>query len=195
MAIGFLSFAIRTSGRSRGRDSGGRRASCAPSIPMPASTSMMPMERLVASTVARQRFYAVMLGVFAGVAGAARRDRHLRRARLRRGAAHARDRHPHGARRAARAGAGARAAPGRDPHGHRHRARARRRGRRRRGCSRACCSASRRSIRRPSSPSSLLFGLVATVASYLPARRATTGRSDGRAEKRIERHPSRRAGV
>ena len=30
---------------------------------------MIPMERLVASSVARPRFYAVLLGVFAGVAG------------------------------------------------------------------------------------------------------------------------------
>ena len=68
MSIGFLSFAIRASGD--------------PAAAIPAVgrivrdadsnvgiESMLPMERLVASNLARQRFYAVVLSVFASVAG------------------------------------------------------------------------------------------------------------------------------
>jgi putative ABC transport system permease protein len=68
LAIGFLSFAVRTRGNP---------ASAAPSVsrivrsvdPNAGIDAMIPMERLVASSVARPRFYAVLLGVFAGVAG------------------------------------------------------------------------------------------------------------------------------
>jgi predicted permease len=68
VAIGFLSFAIRTRGDP---------ASAIPAVgrivrsvdPNAGIESILPMDRLVASNVARQRFYAVMLGVFAGVAG------------------------------------------------------------------------------------------------------------------------------
>jgi predicted permease len=68
MAIGFMSFAVRTRGDS---------ASAIPVVgrivravdPNAGIDAMVPMDRLVASSVARQRFYAVMLGVFAGVAG------------------------------------------------------------------------------------------------------------------------------
>ena len=67
-AIGFLSFAIRTRGDP---------ASAVPAVgqivrsvdPNVGIDAMLPMDRLVASSVARPRFYAVMLGVFAGVAG------------------------------------------------------------------------------------------------------------------------------
>jgi putative ABC transport system permease protein len=67
-AIGFLSFAVRTAGNP---------ASAIPAIgrvvrdvdPNAGIESMLPMDRLVASNVARQRFYAVMFGVFAAVAG------------------------------------------------------------------------------------------------------------------------------
>jgi putative ABC transport system permease protein len=68
LAIGFLSFAVRTKGN--------------PAAVVPAVVrivravdsnagidAMIPMERLVASSVARPRFYAVLLGVFAGIAG------------------------------------------------------------------------------------------------------------------------------
>jgi putative ABC transport system permease protein len=68
LAIGFLSFAVRTSG--------------APAASAPAITrivravdsnvgidAMIPMDRLVASSVARPRFYTVLVGVFAGIAG------------------------------------------------------------------------------------------------------------------------------
>ena len=67
-SIGLLSFAVRTKGdpavavslvsrivRSVDPDAG--------------IDAILPLERLVASSMARQRFYAVMLGVFAGVAG------------------------------------------------------------------------------------------------------------------------------
>jgi hypothetical protein len=68
MAIGFLSFAIRTKGNP---------AAAAPIVSRIVRAvdssvgidAMIPMERLVASSVARPRFYAVLLGVFAGVAG------------------------------------------------------------------------------------------------------------------------------
>jgi putative ABC transport system permease protein len=68
MAIGFLSFAIRTRGEP---------ASAVPAVgrivrsvdPTAGIDAMIPMDRLVSSSVARPRFYAVMLGVFAGVAG------------------------------------------------------------------------------------------------------------------------------
>ena len=68
MAIGFLSFAVRTTGNP---------AAAAPAVekivqavdPAVGIDAMIPMDRLVASSVARPRFYAVLLGVFSGVAG------------------------------------------------------------------------------------------------------------------------------
>jgi putative ABC transport system permease protein len=68
LAFGFLSFGLRTNGDP------------AAAIPMVRRTVMavdsnagidaiVPMERLVSNSVAQQRFYAVMLSVFAGVAG------------------------------------------------------------------------------------------------------------------------------
>ena len=68
VAIGFLSFTIRTTGDP---------ASAVPAVsqvvraldPNVGISAMIPMARLVASSVARQRFYAVLLGVFAGFAG------------------------------------------------------------------------------------------------------------------------------
>jgi putative ABC transport system permease protein len=67
-AIGFLSFAIRT---------GDAPASVIPAIrrltgaidPNVGIDALVPMTRLVAGSLARQRFSAVMLGAFAGVAG------------------------------------------------------------------------------------------------------------------------------
>ena len=68
LAIGFLSFAVRTRGNP---------AAAAPAVVKIVRAvdsnvgidAMIPMDRLVASSVARPRFYAVVLGVFAGVAG------------------------------------------------------------------------------------------------------------------------------
>jgi putative ABC transport system permease protein len=68
MALGFLSFAVRTRG-----DPG----AAAPVVsrivravdPNAVVDAMMPIARIKAGTVARPRFYAVMLGLFAGVAG------------------------------------------------------------------------------------------------------------------------------
>jgi putative ABC transport system permease protein len=68
IAFGFMSFAIRTAGDP------------AEAIPMVRRTvygldrnagidAIIPMEQLVSNSVARQRFYAVMLGIFAAVAG------------------------------------------------------------------------------------------------------------------------------
>jgi putative ABC transport system permease protein len=67
-AIGFLSFALRTSGDP---------AAAVPAVrqivngvdPNIGIDAIVPMSRLVTSSLARERFYAVMLGVFAGVAG------------------------------------------------------------------------------------------------------------------------------
>jgi putative ABC transport system permease protein len=68
LAIGFLSFAIRT------RNDPAAAAPVVAQIvravdPNAGIDAMIPMERLVASSVARPRFYTVLLGVFAGVAG------------------------------------------------------------------------------------------------------------------------------
>ena len=68
LAIGFLSFAVRTTGDP---------ASLIPAVSRivrgidanAGFDAIIPMERLVASSVARQRFYAVLLGVFAAIAG------------------------------------------------------------------------------------------------------------------------------
>jgi putative ABC transport system permease protein len=68
LALGFLSFGVRTTGDPAG------------AIPVVRQTvtavdtnagidAIVPMERLVSNSVARQRFYAVLLGIFAGVAG------------------------------------------------------------------------------------------------------------------------------
>jgi predicted permease len=67
MAIGRLSFAIRTSGDARSAVATVRRIVSAvdPNVGIDA---IVPIERLVASSLARQRFYAVILGVFAAVA-------------------------------------------------------------------------------------------------------------------------------
>jgi predicted permease len=68
LAIGFLSFAVRVRGNP---------AATAPTVarivravdPNAGIDAMIPLERLVTSSVARPRFYAMLLGVFAGVAG------------------------------------------------------------------------------------------------------------------------------
>ena len=65
-AIGFLSFALRTSGDPAALIPAVRESIVGidPNIGIDA---IAPMEQLEASSRARQRFYAVMLGVFAGV--------------------------------------------------------------------------------------------------------------------------------
>jgi putative ABC transport system permease protein len=68
MALGFLSFAVRTRGDP---------AAVAPTLSRLVRSvdanavvdGMVPMQRLLSGTVARPRFYAVILGAFAGVAG------------------------------------------------------------------------------------------------------------------------------
>jgi putative ABC transport system permease protein len=68
IAIGFLSFAVRT----RGHPAGVAPAVARIVRAVDANAgidAMIPLERLVASSVARPRFYAVLLGIFAGVAG------------------------------------------------------------------------------------------------------------------------------
>jgi len=68
IAIGFLSFALRTHGEPASAIQGVRKVVNAvdPNVGIDA---IVPMERLVASSIARERFYAVMIGVFAAVAG------------------------------------------------------------------------------------------------------------------------------
>jgi putative ABC transport system permease protein len=66
-AIGFLSFAIRMRGDAR---------SAAPAVaqivrsvdPNVGMESILPLDRLVANSVARERFYSVMVGILAGIA-------------------------------------------------------------------------------------------------------------------------------
>jgi predicted permease len=68
-ALGVLSFAIRTKGDPNAAIPAVRQIvhSVDPDTGIDA---IVPIDRLVSSSVARQRFYAVILGVFAGVAGA-----------------------------------------------------------------------------------------------------------------------------
>jgi hypothetical protein len=63
---------------------------------------MQPMQQAVADSIAQQRFAMMLFAIFAGVALLLGRHRHLRRAVLHCGTAHARGRHPHGAGRAER---------------------------------------------------------------------------------------------
>ena len=86
-------------GRGRRRDA---RGACAPPTPTSRSTSVRPLDELVAERSAERRLAAQLIGVFADGRAGARRGRHLRRHVVRGGAAHAGDRHPHGARRRAR---------------------------------------------------------------------------------------------
>jgi putative ABC transport system permease protein len=67
LAIGFLSFAVRIDGDPSAAIPVIRQAVTGvdPSIGV---DGIVPLERLVASTLTRQRFYAVTMGVFAGIA-------------------------------------------------------------------------------------------------------------------------------
>ena len=67
LAFGFMSFAIRTAADPRGAIDGVRRAVAAVD-PAVGIDAILPLERLVGDSVARQRFYAAMLGTFAAVA-------------------------------------------------------------------------------------------------------------------------------
>ena len=73
--------------------------------------NVAPMADIVANSTSRPRLYATLARPVRGDRRRARGDRPLRRDRLRRGAAEARDRHPRGARRDAHAGNWSRAAP------------------------------------------------------------------------------------
>jgi predicted permease len=68
MAIGFLSFALRTHGDPASVVQTVRKvvSGVDPSVGIDA---LVPMDRLVASSVAHERFYAVTIGVFAALAG------------------------------------------------------------------------------------------------------------------------------
>jgi ABC-type antimicrobial peptide transport system permease subunit len=67
LAFGFMSFAMRTSGDPGDAIPAVRRA-ITRADPNAALDAIMPLDRLVANSTARQRFYAVMLAVFASVA-------------------------------------------------------------------------------------------------------------------------------
>ena len=68
----------------------------------PAGLERRTMEEVLSESLARQRFSMLLLGIFAAVALVLAAVGHLRRDELLGRAAYARDRHPHGARRAAR---------------------------------------------------------------------------------------------
>ena len=67
LAFGFMSFAIRTSGDPRASIDAVQRAVAA-TDPAVGIDAIVPLERLIGDSVARQRFYAAMLGIFAVVA-------------------------------------------------------------------------------------------------------------------------------
>ena len=67
LAFGFMSFAMRTRGDPAGLIPQVRQA-ITRAEPNAALDAIMPMDSLVANSVARQRFYAVMLAAFAAVA-------------------------------------------------------------------------------------------------------------------------------
>ena len=67
LAFGFMSFAMRTSGDPRLSIDAVRRAVAA-TDPVVGLDAILPLERLVSGSVARERLYAVLLGTFAMVA-------------------------------------------------------------------------------------------------------------------------------
>jgi predicted permease len=68
LAFGFLAFGMRTHGNPEAVIPAVRQAVRAVDVTA-GIDAIAPMEQMVANSVARQRFYAVMLSVFAGVAG------------------------------------------------------------------------------------------------------------------------------
>jgi putative ABC transport system permease protein len=67
LAFGFMSFAMRTAGDPR-RLIGPVREATGAADPRVGIDAILPMSHLVSTSVARQRFYAAMLGIFAAVA-------------------------------------------------------------------------------------------------------------------------------
>ena len=133
-----------------------------------------PMDDVVSGALSRPRFNLLLVGCFAARRAGPRRGRHLRRAGVSGDAAHARDRHPHGARRARgdvlrlvlREGmAPVAVGAARDGRG----------ARRRRERSARCCSASRRWIpsASPRRPRSWRRSRCSPVTSRRAARRAS----------------------
>jgi predicted permease len=68
LAFGFMAFGVRTRGNPEAVIPAVRQAVRGVDVNA-GIDAILPMEQMVANSVARQRFYAVMLGVFAGVAG------------------------------------------------------------------------------------------------------------------------------
>jgi predicted permease len=68
LAFGFLAFGVRTRGNPDAAIPAVRQAVKAVDVNA-GLDAISPMEQMVANSVARQRFYAVMLSIFAGVAG------------------------------------------------------------------------------------------------------------------------------
>jgi putative ABC transport system permease protein len=69
LAFGFLSFVVRTAGEPA-ELMPAVRALVARVDPSAGIDAMLPMEQLAAASLARQRFYALMLGIFAAIAAA-----------------------------------------------------------------------------------------------------------------------------
>ena len=152
---------------------GGRGRRSTRSIRTCRSRTSARSTQIVAESISQPRFYMTAAGDLRVGRAGARRDRHLRRPVLRRLAAHARDRHPHGARRAGPH----RRQPDRPPGDGAGRVRRRRRHDRRAvpvadDDEDAVQRDADRSghVRRASRP---CWSAVALFASYLPARRAT----------------------
>ena len=82
-----------------------------------ASRTCGTLDQIVATSISQPRFYMLLLAIFARCCAGARRNRHLRRPVVRGRPAHARDRHPHGARRAGRHRRAPRGAAGDDARG------------------------------------------------------------------------------
>jgi putative ABC transport system permease protein len=69
LAFGFLSFVVRTAGKPEDLMPA-VRSLVARVDPAAGIDAMLPMEQLVAASLTRQRFYALMLGIFAAIAAA-----------------------------------------------------------------------------------------------------------------------------
>ena len=156
--------------RRRRRRAAGRSTA---STPTSRSANVRTLEQIVARSISQPRFYMTLLDALRRAGAGARRDRHLRRPVVRRRAAHARDRHPDGARRAGTDRARPDRPPRDDPGGRRRRRLASPPpGSCRRLLSTFLFATDPRDLATFAAVS-VTLGVVALLASYLPARRAT----------------------
>ena len=98
-----MTVAIRTAGDPRGVVAARRRGAARAGSERRGRRCQDDGGRRIDISVAQRRLTMLLLAIFAGAGAGAGGCRHLRRDRLQRVAAHAGDRHPHGARRAATA--------------------------------------------------------------------------------------------